>query len=184
MELEASQRSIYVIFTLRQQWIRRSHTDVHDHAARPKPTSSGSQLHAPATGAYHCPQPTALSRASQKSISKGMGGWLIAVKRKHRKFPVGHVNERDRAQKACQSAHMWEWPAWLPSQTITELLSQVKRVQKQQVTGRKPLLSGDPVQSFLLRNSYCLLLLSLKRKKNFPSPRKWHIRVKNPIKEQ
>lgn len=36
---------------------------------------------------------------------------------------------------------------------------------------------------FFLRNSYCLLLLSLK-KKNFPSPRRWEIGVKNPIKEQ
>lgn len=67
-----------------------------------------------------------------KPISEGIGGWLIAVNRKHWKFPVGHVNETHHVQKACWSAdvcgndlpgfpdHKW---TSLPSQKSSEAAS-------------------------------------------------------------
>jgi len=119
-----------------------------------------------------------------RSISKGMGGWLITVKRKRRKLPFGHVNERfkKKPEKPVRGHMCSNDLPWLPSQTITELLSQVK-FRSSKSLAENPYYQGTQHNPFVSENSCCLLLLSLKRE-NFPSPRKWHIRVKNPIKEQ
>lgn len=150
---------------------------VPDHTVRHKPSPSNPSCMsqpwdpgiAPAHQAAMCPP---------NPLPKEWEVFYLLFTGNTENSPTGHVNNRHHAWKVWQDVLVWEWPAWFPSRPEMNSCPEPKEFRSS-----KFLLSGDPPQSFFLKNPYCFLLLSLK-KKNFPNPRRWHIRVKNPIKEQ
>lgn len=184
----SSQNGVFLwfvwVFTLRQhsQIYYKLHS-VPDHTERHEPSSSNPQLHVPAMGPCHCPSPP-WCHVLPKSTSKEMGGFLFAGNRKYGKFPhwscqwqtscLNSVAECTCVGMTCLVSQPDQKWTSVPSQRSSEAASSWQQIL---------IIRGSTTVLFFLRNPYCLLLLSLK-KKNFPSPRSWHIRVKNPIKEQ
>lgn len=114
----------------------------------PQTPSSTSQPWDPAIAPAH-----RAAMCSPNPLPKEWEDFYLLVTGNKENSPIGHVSDRHHAWEMQHTALVWEWPAWFPSQTRNELLSQAKGVQKQQVTGSKSLLSGDPPQSFFSQKS-------------------------------
>lgn len=168
------------LFNPRQQWI---HRDITTHTlclitVRCESNSSNPQLHVPAKGSCHSPAHCAPQIENLPFLSNQMCSsnpltmeikvfYLLLTG----KFPHCSCQWQTLCLKsAAECTNVWEWPAWFPRQTKNELLSQAKAVQKQQVTGRKSLLSGDPLQPFFSQKSLLPPTAEFKKEK-LPKPK-------------